>query len=494
MSSTVARNTAWLMAATLGQKLVSFLAFYVIARLVGPVVTGKYFYAVSITSIFVVLADFGLTPVVIREMAANEEKGRAFLGRALRIKAFLLPLAVLCSLGYLLLASVLSQTALEPDIFAAVGVACFVLMADSISLIFYGALRGKRDLRFEAVGMLICQITTAISSIVILRLGGGVVGLVVALLLGSLWNLGWSMYHAVKRHATPLQAERVTVKAIALAALPFGLAGLFVKIYSYTDSLLLRQYFGHASVGQYAVAYKLTYALQFLPLTFVAALYPAMSADYAAGNHEGLRKALKNGMRLMMLVSVPLSALLSALAKPIILTFYGRPYEGAIAPMMVLPWVLIPIFLDFPVGSLLNATRRSSQKTISMGVTMVINVALNLVLVPTYGPLGAAYAGVVSFWMLLALGLWFARKDLPEARWFVSFFIRGLVGAGIIWAATRFLAASFPFIAQLIFGGAVSLAILFLLRLCLVDDLVAVWGFLRRRAVPPPDSTEEAGS
>lgn len=494
MSSTVARNTAWLMVATLGQKVVSFLAFYVIARLVGPTVTGKYFYAVSITSIFVIFADFGLTPVVIRELAANEERGRAFLGRALRVKAFLLPIAVIGSLAYILLASTWSGTGIEPDVFAAVVVACFVLLADSMSLLFYGALRGKRDLRFEAIGMLICQITTAVASIVILKFGGGVVGLVAALLLGSLWNLGWSIFHAIQRHATPLNAKLVSAKALMIAALPFGLAGLFVKVYSYTDSLLLRQYFGHFAVGQYAVAYKLTYALQFLPLTFVAALYPAMSSEFAAGNHEGLRKSLKDGMRLMMLVSVPLAALLSALAKPIILTFYGLPYEGAIAPLLVLPWVLIPIFLDFPVGSLLNATRRSSQKTISMGITMVLNVVLNIFLVPKYGPLGAAYAGVVSFWSLFALGLWFARRDLPEKYWLVSFFVRGFVGAGLIWAATHFVARNFPFIAQLVFGAAVSFVLLFVMRLCLIDDVMAIWGFLRRKAVPPPDATEEAGS
>ncbi len=488
MSSTVARNTAWLMAATLGQKIVSFLAFYVIARLVGPTVTGKYFYAVSITSVFVVLADLGLTPVVIRELAGNESRGRAYLAQALRLKAFLLPIAVACSLGYAWFVKA------EPDVFVAVAIACFVLMADSLSLLFYGALRGKRDLRFEAFGMLICQVTTAFASIIVLKFGGRVIGLVCALLLGSLWNLAWSLFQAIKRRATPQLQERISVKTLALAALPFGLAGLFVKVYSYTDSLLLRQYFGHASVGQYAVAYKLTYALQFLPLTFVAALYPAMSSDFAAGNQAGLRQSLKNGLRLMLLVSVPLSALLSALAKPIILTFYGRPYEGAIAPMLVLPWVLIPIFLDFPIGSLLNATRRSALKTTSMGITMVLNVALNLVLVPKYGPLGAAYAGVVSFWLLFALGLWFARHDLPERGWFLSFLIRGFLSAALIWGVTRFVAADFPFIAQLIFGGAISLVILFAVRLCLVEDLLSIWRFLRRRPVPPPDATEEAGS
>ncbi len=476
------------MAATLGQKVVSFLAFYIIARLVGPTVTGKYFYAVSITSVFVILADFGLTPVVIRELAANDIKGRAFLAKALQLKMFLLPLAVIASLVYAFIVKA------EPDVFAAVVIACFVLMADAVSLLFYGALRGKRDLRFEAIGMLICQVTTAIASVLILKLGGGVRGLVVALLLGSLWNVGWSITHALKRKIAPAQAKLVSLKTIFFAALPFGLAGLFVKVYSYADSLLLRQYFGHETVGQYAVAYKLTYALQFLPLTFVAALYPAMSSDFAAGNHEGLKTSLKNGLRLMMLVSVPLSALLSALAGPIILTFYGRPYAGAIAPLMVLPWVLIPIFLDFPIGSLLNATRRSSLKTTSMGITMVLNVVLNFFLVPKFGPVGAAYSGVVSFWVLMALGFWFARDQLPEKAWFISFFIRGLAAAAIIWSMVHFIAMGFPLIAQLLFTGAVSLVILFVLRLCTVDDLMSIVGFLRRRATPPPDATEEAGS
>lgn len=488
MSSAIARNTAWLMIATFGQKVVSFLAFYIIARLVGPTVTGKYFYAVSITSIFVVLADFGLTPVIVRELAANEERGKAFFARALQLKAFLLPLAVVGALAYATLVRA------EPDVFAAVVVACFVLMADSISLIFYGALRGKQDLRFEAAGMLICQIATAISSVLILRAGGGVRGLVVALLIGSIWNLGWSITHAIRRHATPSGAHLVSIKLLLRAALPFGLAGLFVKIYSYADSLLLRQYFGHETVGQYAIAYKLTYALQFLPLTFVAALYPAMSSDFAAGDTQKLRNSLQNGMRLMMLVSVPLSAVLASLAGPIITTFYGAPYQAAIAPMKVLPWVLIPIFLDFPIGALLNATQRSSLKTFAMGITMVLNVLLNLVLVPSYGPVGAAYAALISFWVLLALGIWFVRDGLPEIRWMGSFFLRGLLGAFAIWALVSMVAATFPFIAQLIFAGAVSLLALFALRLCTIDDVLVLWKLLRKRATPAPDAVEEAGA
>ena len=473
------------MIATIGQKAISFITFYVIARMVGPEVTGKYFYAVSVTSVFVIFADLGLTPVVIRELAANEERGRAYLARALQCKILLLPLAVIGSLAYAWLVHA------EPDVFAAVMVACAVLMADAVSLTLYGALRGKRDLRFEAMGMLIGQMLTAIIALFVLRLHVGVFALVIALLCGSVWNVGWSWRNVARRRVTPEGGAQISLITLAKAALPFGMAGFFVKVYSYADSLLIRQYFGHVAVGQYAVAYKVTYALQFLPLVFVAALYPAMSADFAAGKYKELRGSFKNALRVMMIASVPLSALLSALAQPIIMNFYGKLYAGAIAPMVVLPWVLIPIFLDFPVGSLLNATHRSMLKTTSMGMTMVVNVVLNLVLVPKFGPLGAAYAGVISFWMLFFLGFWFARHDLPSRGWVASFFVRGMASAGVIWIATRFIASGFPFMAQALFGTAVSVMVLFLFRLCTVNDLMAISAFLRRRAQPAPDASED---
>lgn len=474
------------MAATIGQKLVSFFAFYVIARLVGPEVTGKYFYAVSITSVFVIFADLGMTPVVIRELAANEERGKQFLARALKIKAFLLPIAVMGAMAYALIVKT------EPDVFKAVVIACGVLLADTTSLLFYGALRGKRDLRFEAIGMLVGQICTALASMLALRLDFGLMGLVVALLLGSAWNVGWSLWCLLRRGLMPFWSEAVPWQTIAKAALPFGLAGLFVKVYSYTDSLLLRQFQGNEGVGQYAVAYKITYALQFLPLVFVAALYPAMSADFAAGRKEALRANFKEALRLMLVVSIPLSALLSALAHPLISTFYGRLFAGAIAPMVVLPWVLIPIFLDFPVGSLLNATHRSSLKTISMGITMVVNVVLNILLVPLYGPVGAAYAGLVSFWGLFIIGFWFVRQDLPEPRWLGSSALRSIVAVAVIWSGTRVMEGILPFFAQALFGAALSVTVLFFLRLFTVEDLMSLVNLLRRRPAPSPEMIEEA--
>src|SRR5688572_18536195 len=472
----IAENAAWLVIANTAQKAVSFVAFTIIARLVGVEITGVYFFAVSITSIFVVFQDLGLTPVVIREMAADEHRGRQVLGQAIRLKLLLIPITVVATLAYAYFTGITGTT------FLAVAMACYVMSADSIHLLWYGAIRGKRELRYEAAGMFVGQIITAIIGISAAFLGYGVMGLVFSLMVGSTWHVGWSISRALKLGLYP-QSGSSPIKNLLVAAVPFGLAGIFVKIYSYVDSIMLQRLHGSIDVGEYAVAYKLTYALQFLPLAFVAALYPGMS-NAAQNDRAALPSLLKGSLRLMMIASVPLSALLSSLAYIIVPTLYGKQFEGSIAPLMVLPWVLILIFLDFPIGSLLNATHRAGKKTLAMGITMIVNVIANALLIPTMGPAGAAWAGVISFVILFSLGWWFARSDI-DSPWLAKLVAQGASAAGITWVAVYFLTPVMTPVFAVVFGGAMSLAMLFLFRLLLVRDVQTAYVWLRRRISPP---------
>ncbi len=474
---TIARNAMWLLAATTGQKFIAFLTFTLVARLVGAEITGQFFYAISITSVFVVLTDLGMTPVVIREMAQDEESGRSVLRRAIYGKVSLIPIAILASVIYAWAVGV-SMT-----LFLAVTLACFVMSADAVSLLWYGVIRGMRQLRFEAMGMFIGQALTAIVSVTLAFLGAGPIGLVFGLLCGSTWNVFWSIRHARRLCAVSAADGSWSARRLAKAALPFALAGIFVKVYSYADTLMLRQFFGEIAVGYYAVAYKLTYAFQFLPLAFVAALYPGMSAAHASSERETLRKIFTGSLRLMMIVSVPLSAGLSVFAPKIISLLYGRAFLASIVPFMIFPWVLIPIFLDFPIGSLLNATHRAGKKTTAMGITCAINVAANALLVPRFGPTGAAMAGVLSFWTLFFLGLIFVRRDLPSFAWTAWFLARGCAAAGIIWfLAQKFLLPMELYI-SLPFAVLLTLTVWLVFGLVRREDVRALRGFVKREPV-----------
>lgn len=333
------------------------------------------------------------------------------------------------------------------------------------------------------------QIATAIAGILAAYFGYGVLGLVFALMVGSTWHVMWSMSRARKLGLYPIYGGH-PMRHMLRSAIPFGLAGVFVKIYSYVDSIMLKYMHGASDVGEYAVAYKLTYALQFLPLAFVAALYPGMSSA-AKNDREALPNILKGSLRLMMVSAVPLAALLSSLAGTLVPWIYGNDFRGSIAPLTVLPWVLIPIFLDFPIGSLLNATHRAGKKTLAMGITMIVNVMANALLIPSMGPTGAAWAGVISFIVLFFLGWLFARQEI-DSLWLLKLLFQGSGAAALTWLAVTYLTPEFsPIFLTLIFAGAMAVASLFLFRLIMVKDVLFAWSWVKQK-ISPPSLEDEA--
>jgi len=101
----------------------------------------------------------------------------------------------------------------------------------------------------------------------------------------------------------------------------------------------------------------------------------------------------------------------------------GEEYVQAAPILQLLILVLIPIFLDFPIGSLLNAANRQTTKTVIMGITMVLNVVLNALLIPIIGLNGAVYAALFSFSFMFVAGLYFIPQIINGYSFTKLFFI-----------------------------------------------------------------------
>jgi O-antigen/teichoic acid export membrane protein len=134
----------------------------------------------------------------------------------------------------------------------------------------------------------------------------------------------------------------------------------------------------------------------------------------------------------MTLFGVSMAALLASLAPVLVPFLYGEAYFTSVAILQVLAWVLIPIFLDFPIGSMLNATHRAAQKTSAMGIAMVINASMNWILIPEMGAIGAAWSALASFITLYGLGVWFVRKEIDWMPW-ARLHLQGAIVAVGIW-------------------------------------------------------------
>jgi O-antigen/teichoic acid export membrane protein len=425
--------------ASVGQKLIAFLYFALVARTIGDEATGAYFIALALITTIGVLDDLGLTSVVIREVAKTPEAAKGYLQNVIGIKLITMPLTV--ALAYMLPI----WQGFETQTAVLVQLAIIIMLFDTLSVSMYGVLRGLHKLKYESLGIFVGQSLTAVVGGMALLSGSQDLRLlVVALIVGSGWNMVFSVTQVIKYVGwDALRPAYTQTWPLLRMSFMFFLAAVFVKIYSYVDSFTIQAVLGQAAVGVYAVAYKFTYAFQFLPLAFVGALYPAMSA--LVDKPKDLNTTLLKAEWYLSLLVTPIVFGIFALAPEIIDMFYGERFAAAGPVLGVLIFALIFIFLDFPLGSLLNATGRQAWKTAFMGGAMLVNVIGNLLLVPKLGIMGAAVTALITFTLLFTAG-WVSIMYLTKIR--LIDLIRTIGG---FYAAGAVMAIVVLFLKQLVF-------------------------------------------
>lgn len=486
--SRLAKNTLMLTVASIGQKAIAFLYFALIARTIGEESTGSYFLALGLVTTIGVLDDIGLTSVVIREVAKTPERATELLRNALGWKMFTMPLTIV--LAFFL--PTLPFFDFSPEAIMLTRIATAVMLLDTLSLTFYGVLRGLQRLSFESIGIFVGQSTTAVIGGVAL-LGGleDLRWLILALIVGSAWNAVFSLIQVVRRLGIQAIVPSLSMgtKLVRMAFM-FFLAAVFVKIYSYTDSFILNRELGEAAVGTYSVAYKLTYAFQFLPLAFIGALYPTFSAH--TKDPEILRLTLLKASWYMALLASPIVFGIFSLAPEIISLAYTEKFTEAASVLAILIFVLPVIFLDFPLGALLNATGRQAYKTGIMGSTMIINVTGNLIFIPWLGIPGAAVAAVISFSFMFLAGWLAVRRFLPISINDLVKTTGGLFLSGILMAFVVLLAKPFvPWMATIPLGAAVFFLLAYGTRSVTKEHVITFRNLLSRKAYANDSATHD---
>ena len=434
----IARNTSYMTFAFIVQKILAFLYVALIARNIGPEMIGKYFFALSFTTIFSIFIDAGLNPVLIRETAKYKEKANRYINAVLTLKFFL-------SLATLFLIWIISNLlGFDFHTKSLVCIASIVMLFDSFTLNFYALLRSRQILKYESIGVIGYQILTVSLGVIVLLMTKSVWMLIACLAIASMANFIYSGYWARKIAKVRIRSvfDKKFFKYLAASALPFLLAGIFNRVYTHIDTVLISKLIGDIYTGWYSVANRLTFSLQFIPAAFIAAIYPAMSS-YFEHSKEKLKEISEKSIIYLMLIVFPISFGAISLGNEIILFFYGNEFENSIMPLQLLMIALIFVFLYYPIGSLLNASNRQKINTANMGAAMVVNVALNFILIPKFYLIGAAAASIASSALMLVFGLYQANKIVKfDKKLLITKFVQHIISASIM-AAGVFLAQQF---------------------------------------------------
>jgi O-antigen/teichoic acid export membrane protein len=424
----IAKNTSYFTAALIIQKVISFTYFTILARNLIPDDLGKYYFAISFTTIFAIFIDLGLANVLTREVAkagkGSDITPQKLLSLAMAVK---LPLALLSTLAVVILINVLGYPSLTRLL---VYISSLSMVLDSFALAFFSVIRGFHNLKYESIASVIFQLIALVVGVIALKLDLGLPVVISAFALGSLFSFTFSLLLLKIKWRMTLKPlyDRAAIKWLAALTLPFALYAVFQRLYTYLDTVFLSLLSDDRQVGLYQIAFKIILAFQFLPMAFSASLYPAFASYWqqkknppradAIGSplpQEGtqLEITFERAMKYLMIISIPISAGIIILSDQIILLF--RPEYDAAVPALRLAMVsLVFLFLNFPPGALLNACDRQKINTRNMGITLAVSVILNIILIPQFQAVGASLTLVISSFVLFALNFFAARLIIKQ--------------------------------------------------------------------------------
>ncbi|MBI4779136.1 flippase [Candidatus Falkowbacteria bacterium] len=466
----IAKNTSYFTLALVLQKIISFTYFILIARAIGPADLGKYYFAISFTSIFGIFIDIGQSSVLTREVAKHPDyTGRLFSS----VFLMKLPLALLSMLAVFSLINFSSYPEITRQL---VYLSMFCMALDSFTLTFFAVSRGFHNLKYESISSVVFQLIVFIVVLIVLKFNLGLTWLMMSLVLASLYNFIFSFYILKNNWGLKInwRPDKALIKSILLISLPFAVYAIFQRLYMYLDSVMLSLLAGDRQVGIYQIPFKLIFALQFLPLAFIASLFPAMSS-YWQNNRKQLAITFERAMNYLIIISLPVSVGGAILADKIIIIFKSG-YSDAILPLQITMAAVIFMFLNFPVGSLLNACDRQKRNTVNMGAVLAASVILNLILIPRLEAVGASLTALLTNFLMFVLGMWIVPQITKyDYKKIIIILSKSLLAVAVMGAVGYYLKNQINLILTVMLSGVSYFVALYIFKGFKKEDIISVY-------------------
>ena len=195
----------------------------------------------------------------------------------------------------------------------------------------------------------------------------------------------------------------VTLTNVLQNTWPFGLAAFFHLIYFQSDIILIKYMVGDHEAGIYNVSFTIMVAVYMFPAVLYQKFLLPKLHRWANQDREKFHKVYHKGniaMLILGIIAMLLVWLLSAWAIPFL---FGDEYQNSVIILNILAVSSPIIFVAFSAGAALVTQEHMKLKVKYMGFVALINLGLNLLLIPNYGANGAAVATVLSNLVLLIL-------------------------------------------------------------------------------------------
>jgi O-antigen/teichoic acid export membrane protein len=438
LSRPVARNLAVVFSGRAVTLALQFVAFAVAAAYLEPALLGVYTFAVALAALFRLLPAFSFDPVLTRDLAQRPEEEAALVPNVAYVRLALAGLAY-GALALTLILGGYAETRAE-----AAFVAGLVLPMVALDT-FRNSLGVRLRLGWTSIADVLEGILTLAGAVVIAATGAGVFAFLWLYVAAKALN-GLVLLAAVARIADFDWKPRFgSWPGLLRTAAPLAVATVLIALYFRVDMVVLARLKPAADVGQYGAAYKFLDTFLLVPALAVSVLQPVIARSVVEGA-DVLRRRYARALQLMAVAGLGIAVIGGMTAGRALPALPGfEQYGGAGDALAVLSIAAALAFMGTVVQATLIATHRQRQLLYAAGAALVVNVALNVALIPPYSYMGAAWATVVTEVAVLSFSVWAART--LRLGWPLRDLGRPAAAAGLAAAALA-LTYSLPALVQ----------------------------------------------
>jgi PST family polysaccharide transporter len=370
----------------------SFFVGVWVARYLRPGPFGILNYAFAFAGLFIPLSYLGMDGIVVRNLVRDPLQKDRILGTAFGLRVAGGFFCVLITVGAIIL--------MRPtDIFTRWLVVIFAVGSvfqafDVIRFWFESQVQSKYIVYVR--NTVLCTIALVKVGLILIRaplIYFAWAGLLEIILLSIGFWIAYRMKgYQIKLWRWDLQQAIVLLRE----SWPLIISGVATLVYMKIDQVMLGDMIGDKEVGLYSAAARISELSYFIPVAIVSSVFPSI-VEAKKKDEDLYYERIWKLFRLMTGISYSIAIPMTLLSKFIVSTLYGSDYAEAGTVLAIHIWAAIFIFLSVARGPWILNEGLMKISLYSTILGAILNVVLNLFLIPLYSIIGAAIATLISY-------------------------------------------------------------------------------------------------
>ena len=385
-------NTIWLFADKVLRMGTGLVVGVWVARYLGPEQFGALNFASAFAGLFAAIATLGLEGIVVRDIVREPERKYEILSSTLLLKFCGGVAAFLLSLGAIfILRPAESQTHWLMGIIAA---GMIFQALDAIDIWFQSQTQSK----YAVVAKNMAYVILSAIKVILILNKAPLVAFAYAALAEIIVGGGGLVFFYVRQHAmATLWCPRLdTAKRLLNESWPAIVSGLAIMIYMRIDQVMLAQLSGNREVGIYSAALRFSEIWYIIPSVIVNSVRPSITLAKEESESKYYQQ-LQRLCNMLVRISYAIAVTMTFASAFIVALFYGNTYAGAGFILGIHIWAAIFVFIGGAMSLWYSNEGLLKYTLVQTILGAVMNVLLNLYLLPLYGGVGAAIATVISY-------------------------------------------------------------------------------------------------